>query len=152
MNTFRKSIVVAVAALGLGTAALVVPGLGAASTGGDCHWSAFGPHGAKSAEHMAKRQAALHEKLSLTPSQEAAWKSFANKVQVTAPVKREAAPVATMTAPQRADRMAAFLQSAQQQAATRAQAVKEFYAVLSPEQQKIFDSQFQGRHHHFGRG
>jgi Spy/CpxP family protein refolding chaperone len=56
-----------------------------------------------------------------------------------------------MTAPERADRMVAFLQTAQQQAVTRAQTVKEFYAVLSPEQQKIFDSQFQGRHHHFGR-
>jgi Domain of Unknown Function (DUF1520). len=31
------------------------------------------------------------------------------------------------------------------------QPIKEFYAVLSPEQQKIFDSQFQGRRHHFGR-
>jgi Spy/CpxP family protein refolding chaperone len=57
-----------------------------------------------------------------------------------------------MTAPERADRMAASLQTAQQRAAIRAQTVKEFYAVLSPEQQKIFDSQFQGRHHHFGRG
>jgi Spy/CpxP family protein refolding chaperone len=48
--------------------------------------------------------------------------------------------------------MAAFLQTAQQRAATRAQAVKEFYVVLSPEQQKVFDSQFQGRHHHSDRG
>jgi hypothetical protein len=30
------------------------------------------------------------------------------------------------------------------------QPIKEFYAVLSPEQQKIFDSQFHGRGHHFG--
>ena len=152
MNTFRKSIVIAVASLGLGTAALAVADPGAASTGGGCHWSAFGSHGEKSAERMAKRQAALHDKLSLSPTQEAAWKTFTDKMQATAPVRPEATPVATMTAPERADRMAAFLQAAQQQAATRAQAVKEFYAVLSPEQQKIFDGQFQGRHHHFGRG
>ena len=94
----------------------------------------------------------MHDKLSLSPAQEAAWKTFTDKVQATSPVRPEAAPAATMTAPERADRMAAFLQTKQQQAATRAQAVKEFYAVLSPEQQKIFDSQFQGRHHHFGRG
>lgn len=152
MNTFRKSIVIAVASLGLGTAALAASDPGATSTGGGCHWSAFGSHGAKSVERMAKRQAALHDKLSLSPTQEAAWKTFMGKLQASAPIGPEAAPVATMTAPERADRMTAFLQTAQQQAATRAQTVKEFYAVLSPEQQKIFDSQFQGRHHHFGRG
>src|SRR6266581_3852351 len=152
MNTFRKSIVIAVASLGLGTAALAASDPGATPTGGGCHWGAFGSHGAKSAERIAKRQAALHDKLSLSPTQEAAWKTFTDKLQTTAPIRPEAAPVATMTAPERADRMAAFLQAAQQQAATRAQAVKEFYAVLSPEQQKTFDSQFQRRHHHFGRG
>jgi hypothetical protein len=57
-----------------------------------------------------------------------------------------------MTAPERAERMAASLQAAQQSATARAQAVKEFYAVLSPEQQKIFDGQFQSHHHRFGRG
>jgi periplasmic protein CpxP/Spy len=151
MNTFRKTIVIAVASLGLGTAALAAPDPGAASTGGGCHWGAFGSHDAKSADRVAKRQAALHDKLSLSPTQEGAWKTFTTKLQATAPVRPEAAPVATMTAPERADRMVAFLQTAQQQAVTRAQTVKEFYAVLSPEQQKIFDSQFQGRHHHFGR-
>jgi len=55
-----------------------------------------------------------------------------------------------MTAPERAERKAAFLQVAQQRAASRVQPIKEFYAVLSPEQQKIFDSQFHGRHHHHG--
>jgi protein CpxP len=152
MNTFRKSIFIAVASLGLGTAALAASDPGAAPTGGGSHWGAFGAHGAKSAERMAKRQAALHDKLSLSPTQEAAWKTFTDKLRATAPVRPDAAPVVTMTAPERADRMAAFLQTAQQQATARAQAVKEFYAVLSPEQQKIFDSQFQGRHHHFGRG
>ncbi len=151
MNTLRKSIVIAVASLVLGSAALAASGTSAASTGERCHWSASGSHGAKSAERMAKRQAALHDKLSLLPTQEAAWKTFTDKLQATVPVRPEAARVATMTAPERADRMAEFLQAAQQRAATRAQAVKELYAVLSPAQQKVFDGQFQGRHHHFGR-
>ena len=125
---------------------------GAASTGGGCHWGAFGSHDAKSADRVAKRQAALHDKLSLSPTQEAAWKTFTDKLQATAPARPEGASTVTTTAPERADRMVAFLQTAQQQAATRAQTVKEFYAVLSPEQQKIFDGQFHGRHHHFGRG
>ena len=59
---------------------------------------------------------------------------------------------AKLTAPERADRMVAFLQAAQQRAVVRAQAVKEFYSGLSPEQQKVFDSQSHGRHHDHRRG
>jgi protein CpxP len=151
MNHFRKSLVIAVASLGLGSAALAASDAGTAPAPGSSHWGAFG-HGATSAERVAKRQAALHDKLSLSPTQEAAWKAYTDKLQATAPARPEGASFATMTAPERADRMVAFLQAAQQRAAVRAQAVKEFYVVLSPEQQKIFDSQFKGRHHHFGRG
>jgi hypothetical protein len=152
MSAFRKSIVIAVASLGLGTAALAASEHGAGATGERCHWSAFGSHGAKSAEDMAKRQAALHDKLSLSAAQETAWKTFTNKLQAGVPVTPKTEPAATMTAPERAERMAASLQAAQQSATARAQAVKEFYAVLSPEQQKIFDGQFQSHHHRFGRG
>jgi periplasmic protein CpxP/Spy len=152
MNTFRKSIVIAVASLGLVTAAFAASDPSAVSQGGGCHWGASGKGSAKFAEHMAKRQAALHDKLSLSPTQESAWKVFTDKMQAAAPVCPDAPATATLTAPERADRMAAFLATAQQQAATRAQAVKEFYAALSPDQQKTFDSQFQGRHHHFGHG
>ena len=152
MNHFRKSLVVAVASLGLGSAALAASDTGPASTAEGSHWGAFGSHGAKSAERIAKREAALHDKLGLSPAQEAAWKTFTDKLQATAPARPEGASTVTMTAPERADRMVTFLQTAQQHAVARAQAVKEFYSVLSPEQQKIFDSQFQGRHHHFGRG
>lgn len=152
MNSFQKSLVIAVASFGLGTAALAASDTSPASSDGGSRWGAFGSHGEKSAEHVAKRQAALHDKLNLSPAQEAAWKTYTEKLQATAPARPEGASTATMTAPERADRMLTFLQVAQQHAAARAQAVKEFYAVLSPEQQKIFDSQFHGRHHHFGRG
>jgi hypothetical protein len=108
-------------------------------------------HGANSAERTAKRQAELHDKLGLSTMQEAAWKTFTDKLQALAPTTPAAAPAVATTAPERADRMVALLQTAQQRAATRAQAVKEFYAVLSPEQQKTFDSQTQGHRHHFGR-
>src|SRR5881227_977188 len=122
MNTFRKNIVIAIASLGLGTTALAASDSGATSTGGGCHWSAFGSHGAKSAERMAKRQAELHDKLNLSPTQEAAWKTFTDKLQATAPARPEGASTVTMTAPERADRMVTFLQTAQQHAVARAQA------------------------------
>ena len=102
---------------------------------------------------MAKRQAALHDKLGLSPTQEPAWKTFTDKLQATvAGRRRRSAAAATDRAGACGPHGGAFLQTAQQQAAMRAQAVKEFYAVLSPEQQKTFDSQFQGHHHHFGHG
>lgn len=148
MNTVRKSIVIAIATLGLGGAAIAASDPGTAPTPGGCHWGAFGSHGGNSPERTAKRQAALHDKLGLSTMQEAAWKTFTEKLQAVVPT---AAPIAATTAPERADRMVTFLQTAQQRAATRAQAVKEFYAVLSPEQQKIFDSQTQGHRHHSGR-
>ena len=152
MNSFQKSLVIAVASLGLGSAALAASDTGPTSTGEGSHWGAFGSHGAKPAERIAKREAALHDKLGLSPAQEAAWKTFTDKLQATAPARPEGASTVTMTAPERADRMVTFLQAAQQRAAARAQAVKEFYSALSPEQQKIFDSQFQGHRHRFGRG
>ena len=151
MNTVRKSIVIAIASLGLGGAAIAASNPGAAPAAEGCHWGAFGSHGANSAERTAKRQAALHDKLGLSTMQEAAWKTFTDKLQAAAPTVPTAAPIAATTAPERADRMVAFLQTAQQRAATRAQAIKEFYAVLSPEQQKIFDSQTQGHRHHSDR-
>ncbi len=152
MNTLHKGLVIAVASLGLGTVAIAASGQSAPSHGGACHWGGFGQQGAKSAERMAKRQAAMHDKLQLTAAQEPAWQSFTAKMQATVPAQPAARPTAPLTAPERADRMAAFLQTAQQQAAIRAQSIKDFYAVLSPEQQKTFDSQLQGHHHHFGHG
>lgn len=151
MNTVRKSIAIAIATLGLGGAAIAASDSGTAPAAGGCHWGMFGSHGAPSAERMAKRQAALHDKLGLSTTQEAAWKTYTDKLQALAPTAPPAALVTAATAPERADGMVASLQTAQQRAVTRAQAVKEFYAVLSPEQQKIFDSQTEGHRHHSGR-
>jgi hypothetical protein len=150
MNTLRKGLVIAIATLGLGTIAAAAPDQPAQAPGTSWHSGASGQHGQKFAERMAKRQAALHDKLALTPAQEGAWQAFTARMQATVSTRSDARPAKTLTAPERAERKAAFLQVAQQQAASRVQPIKEFYAVLSPEQQKIFD-QFQGHRHHFGR-
>ena len=148
MNTLRKGLVIAIATFGLGTIAAAAPSQAAQAPATS---SASGQHGEKFAERMAKRQAKLHDKLALTPAQEGAWQAFTARLQATVPTRSDARSAKTLTAPERAERKAAFLQVAQQQAASRVQPIKEFYAVLSPEQQKIFDSQFHGRGHHFGR-
>jgi len=150
MNTLRKGLVIAIATFGLGTIAAAAPDQVAQAPGTPWHSGASGQDGEKFAERMAKRQAALHDKLALTPGQAPAWQAFTAKMQATVPTRSDARPAKPLTAPERAERKAAFLQVAQQQAASRVQPIKEFYAVLSPEQQKIFDSQFHGRRHHVG--
>jgi periplasmic protein CpxP/Spy len=150
MNTLRKGLVIAIATLGLGTVAVAAPDQAAQAPGTSWHSGASGQHGQKFAERMAKRQAALHDKLALTPAQEGAWQAFTARMQATVPARSGVRPAKALTAPERAERKAAFLQVAQQQAAGRVQPIKEFYAVLSPEQQKIFDSQFKGRRHQHG--
>jgi len=151
MNTVRKSIAIAVASVALAGGGIAMTSSVAASPAQGSQRGAFGSHDGKFAEHFAKRQAALHDKLNLTAAQEPAWKAFTDRLQATMPAKSEEAPVAKMTAPERADRMVAELQTAQQRASARAQAIKEFYSGLSSEQQKVFDSQSRGeRHHHRG--
>jgi periplasmic protein CpxP/Spy len=148
MNTLRKSLVIAIAAtLGLGTIAVAAPTLVAQAP---VTSTASGQHGEKFAARIAKRQAALHDKLALTPAQEGAWQLFTARMQATVPMPTGVRSAKALTAPERAERKAAFLQVAQQRAASRVQPIKEFYAVLSPEQQKIFDSKFHGRRHHHG--
>ena len=150
MNTLHKGLVIAIATLGLGTIAVAAPSQVAQAPATSVQSGATSQHGEKFAERMAKRQAALHDKLALTPAQEAAWQVFTAKMQSTVATRSDASSDKALTAPERAERKAAFLQVAQQQAASRVQPIKEFYAVLSPEQQKIFDSQFRGHRHHFG--
>jgi hypothetical protein len=152
MNAVRKSIAIAVASVVLATGGVAVTSSVAASPGAGFHSVAFGSQDGKFAERIAKRQAALHDKLALTPTQEASWKTFTDRLQASVPAKSERAEVASMTAPERADRMVAALQAAQQRAVVRAQAVKEFYSGLSPAQQKVFDTQFHGRHHRHRHG
>jgi hypothetical protein len=69
--------------------------------------------------------------------------------------EREAA--GALTTPQRLDRMQARMAERQARVAQHADAVKRFYAQLSPSQQRAFDALHQGRgghgmrHGHDGR-
>ncbi|WP_343586738.1 Spy/CpxP family protein refolding chaperone [Herbaspirillum sp.] len=112
-----------------------------------------GPHGrVPSAEQIArfeqmraKRQAELHDKLKITASQEAAWKLFLDKTK-PAPFDPAARPskeeFARMTTPERLDKKLEFMRKREAFAEQRVAATKEFYAGLSPEQQKTFDAEF----------
>ncbi|MCZ8092747.1 MAG: Spy/CpxP family protein refolding chaperone [Acidovorax sp.] len=92
--------------------------------------------------HMAKRQAALKEKLKLTAGQESAWTTFTTAMQ---PGERPARPdpkeLDKLTTPERIDRMRELRAQHTAQAERRDEAVKKFYTALTPEQQKTFDTE-----------
>jgi len=118
------------------------------------------------ADHQAKRAAhltALKDKLQLAPGQEAAWSDFTQSMQpgprsggMDRKAMREA--FASLSTPERLDRMQAMAEKRQARMAERATAVKSFYAQLTPAQQQVFDAEAMPRgrhgkpHRHHGPG
>ena len=149
MNKLAKTALVSLTAIGLGTAAFSV------SAGmSDCdHMGPMSFRGdkAKFAEFMEKRHAAMHAVLKLSAEQEGAWKEFAAKMKSVGMQNRpEREKMAALHAPERMDKMLAMMKEGETRMETRAAAVKEFYAVLTPEQQKVFDAQMIPRGHRPG--
>lgn len=146
MNTLHKKLLIAVTALTLGSAGAVwaqgtasVPGTGPGPAGHAQHgdpakWAE------KMKERMAKHQADLHDKLKITAAQEPAWKTFIEAMSPgTMPAHPDRKEMEKLTTP---DRMEKGLEKMKEHLArmqTRLTALKTFYAVLTPEQQKIFD-------------
>lgn len=98
------------------------------------------PDAARFREHMEKHRARLHDKLQLAADQEAAWQVFTEKTKPQPPRARAVkSELAALPAPARMDRMVALFKEREARMIERAAAVKEFYAVLKPEQQKVFD-------------
>lgn len=107
---------------------------------------------ARRAAHLTE----LKEKLKLRPDQEAAWNTFASATQ---PAMRQAGAdrqamrgeFEKLNTPQRLDRMQAMSEVRRTRMLERTQAIKAFYAQLSPAQQSVFDAEFhaqQGSGHH----
>lgn len=94
------------------------------------------------AERHAQRQADLKAQLKLTPAQEGAWTTYTAAMQPPANLQRQRvdrAEFAQLTTPQRIDRMQERAAERQAQMKQRGDAVKAFYAQLTPEQQKLYD-------------
>lgn len=92
------------------------------------------------ADYMAQHQKKLHAALKLTADQEAAWA----KLTATAQPMAKGGPAmsddwAKLTTPERADRMLERMKMRQAQQTEHVAALKEFYAVLTAEQKKVFD-------------
>jgi Spy/CpxP family protein refolding chaperone len=115
---------------------------------GMSHHRMGSPDPARMQAMMDKRHAALKAQLKITAAQEAAWTSFidAHKMPAGMMEKRQSvmADMAKLTTPERIDKMKELRtqRMAEMTAAMdkRADATKAFYAVLTPEQQKVFDA------------
>ena len=114
---------------------------------------------AKMQARMDQRHAALKTQLKLTAAQESAWTTFAASHKPPAGMMKDhqaaMADVAKLTTPERIDKMKELRaqRMGEMNAAMdkRAESTKTFYAVLTPEQQKVFDTQtMQGRGSHKG--
>ncbi len=97
------------------------------------------------ARHDA-RMAELKDKLKLAPAQEAAWQVFTQSAgpgSMRQGADRQAmrASFASMSAPERMDAMLQKADARRAHLAARADAVKAFYAQLTPEQQAVFDAE-----------
>jgi protein CpxP len=114
-------------------------------------------HGGDFKERIARRQAALHDKLKLTGNQEAAWKTYIAAATPPAPPARpDRAQWEKMSAPERMEKMMTMMKEREAPMAAHLAAMKTFYATLSPLQQQIFNDNvgggMGGRRHGHGRG
>ncbi len=106
---------------------------------------AFDP--ARMQEHFAQRQAALKQKLQITPAQEPAWIAYVAATKPPANFNRpQPGEFERLTTPERIDRLRALHTARAAKMDERADAVKTFYAALSPQQQKVFDAETLPRH------
>lgn len=150
MKNVRKYLTIGLTALAVGAGTFAVQAAEGDAAGKPGSAEMHAKHREHMKERMERRAKALHDKLKLTAEQEGAWTKFAEamKPQVP-PTTAERARMAGMTAPERMDAMMARMKEAEVRMSARTSAVKEFYAVLTPEQQKTFDEATarQGRHH-----
>lgn len=113
---------------------------------------------ARMQKRMAERQAQLKDKLKLNGAQESAWSNYTGAIKPPAPPAGQPRPervdLSKLSTPERLDRMQARQAERQARFAQRAQATKQFYAQLTPDQQKTFDAETAKRHgpHRHGHG
>lgn len=162
MNTLMKALMAGLISAGVGTIALT-----AYADEAGCHDKAahrdFRHDRDSFAEQIGKWKVELHDKLKVKPEQETAWNTFIEKMKPAQPKERpDWAEFSKLPAPERMDKMLEMMKVRESQMENRLAAVKDFYATLTPEQQKVFDDEFSLRfsrhsgrewhHHHPGTG
>ncbi|CDG85522.1 Spy/CpxP family protein refolding chaperone [Janthinobacterium agaricidamnosum] len=152
MNTFRKSLLIGLSVIGMGATTLGVQAQEAAPAPAAHTRPTPEQRAARMAGRMAKYQARLHDKLKLTAAQEPAWQTFIASATPKGPGARAGRnAIAAMSAPQRLEQWIALSKDRIAAQETRLAALKTFYAVLTPEQQKVFDDSVPGGQHGWHR-
>lgn len=109
---------------------------------------------ARMAERHARHMADMKIRLQLNPAQEGAWTAFAAAMQPPARMivdrAQFRAEMEKLTTPERIDKLMALKARRDAEMTQRADAVKTFYAVLTPAQKKVFDLESL-RHGRMGR-
>ena len=91
-------------------------------------------------ERMAQQHKKLRDALKLTPDQDSAWKKLMGSEHPMARAKSgKPDDWAKLTTPERADKMLERMNEHQPLMAEHVVALKDLYAVLTPEQKKTFD-------------
>ncbi|MBC7602185.1 MAG: Spy/CpxP family protein refolding chaperone [Ramlibacter sp.] len=99
-------------------------------------------------ERMAERMDTFKRALQVTPAQEGAWNAWSAVMRPTPHQRPDQAEMLRMTTPERIDRMRAMRNAHIAEQDRKADATKTFYASLSVEQKRVFDTasmKFMGR-------
>jgi Spy/CpxP family protein refolding chaperone len=155
MNTLRKQILIGLAALSMGAAAVGAQAQAPSPEGRHGHAATAQQRQEKMAEFMARREAKLHDELKLTSAQEPAWKEFVNAIKPAPLADRpDRAAWAGMSSPARMEKMIALSKERTARMEQHLQALNKFYPTLSPEQKKVFDQHTLNamREHGWGHG
>ncbi|MFH0934650.1 MAG: Spy/CpxP family protein refolding chaperone [Pseudomonadota bacterium] len=137
--------------------AIIAVSAGAYARGGDCNFGDGPMMGGKSMERMEKMRerhlASLHDDLKLSAQQETAWKKFAASNPMPGKMDRpDRDEMKKMNAPQRMEKGLEQMRAMEKNMGEHLEVLKEFYAALTPEQQKTFDEEMSRRGHHGGFG
>lgn len=147
MNILRKSVIIGVTLFGIGSAAIAAPAQEAPRQHPYAE-TKFDP--VKRAERIEQHQQKLHDALKLSANQEAAWNTYIAAIKPRQPVGRaDRVSLKELNAPQRLEKQLEFSKARIAHQETRLQALKTFYATLTPEQQKVFDEHTAGGKRHF---
>lgn len=141
------------------------PPAGGPATDGQHHHHGWGDPAQRAqmmAKHLERQAAHLRDALQLRPDQEPALHAFLDSMKppmdasgrAMEPMKKDHEEAAGLTTPQRLDREVAHFDERRSHMLAHAEAVKRFYAQLSPSQQKAFDAMgpMRGGHGFGGRG
>ena len=148
MKALHKAFVIGASVIGFVTSAL--PAMAAEGQPHQYAATKFDP--AKMQERMEQHAKRMHDALKITPAQESAWQAYLSALKSNMPQRGQfdRAAFKNMSAPERMEKRIEMAKSHIASMENNLAATRTFYAVLTPEQQKIFDekaSQFGHRRH-----